>query len=516
MVCAQALHIDSTWFLPTDRPNTIIKYAIPTKDKGIFFVGAMVLKPGGIIPSFPLDTVLQNVLVGKMDSNRQVSWVKVFGGTQDDLAFNACQTPDGGYAVLAVTYSSNGDITGAKGGPDIWLLRLDAMGNLLWQKILGSSESDNPISIANTPDKGFIILGSTNGSDGDVPFHYGGFFSFDWLVVKTDSIGDVQWTKDLGGTRGDGWGGGWGIGGAILQVDSFYYLASSSDSRDHDCTDTFWHPGMYTYEDFHLLKLSAGGNVLWDSSYGGSDDDAMSFAYFDSRDNSIVMVGTTHSNDYMVTGYNGGYGDIWVIKTKQDGTVAWQRTIGTAGDEEGYSLCEGPDGSYIISGTTNNVTGGEDAWLLTLDSGGHELCRKSYGGIWHDNAYSIVPSRNGYATAGGSDSPLFTEGVNCNTNNSGSFISYWESWPLEIKNASPNNNISIFPNPATHTLTVAINSASQDNYTITIKDVLGRCCYCKQATNLSEIDISTWNKGMYIVQIRNPGGGFYQQKILIQ
>ncbi len=506
MVCAQALHIDSTWFLPTDKPNTTINYAIPTIDKGIFFVGVMVLKPGGIIPTFPLDTVLQNVLVGKIDSNRQVSWVKVFGGTQDDLAFNACQTPDGGYAVLAITASGDGNVTGYKGAGDLWLLRLDAMGNLLWQKTYGSSSTDNPVSLANTTDKGFIILGETYGSDGDVPMHYGGAFSSDWLVIKTDSVGGIQWTKVLGGTRGDGWG-----GGAILPVDSFYYLASSSDSRNYDCSDTFWHPATYTYEDFHLLKLSASGNVLWDSSYGGSDDDAMSFAYFDRRDSSIIMIGTTHSNDYMVTGYHGGYGDMWVVKTKQDGTLAWQKTIGTAADEEGYSLCEGPDRSYIISGTANN-----DGMLLTLDSDGHELYRKSYGGIYFDEAYSIVPCRNGYAAAGASASPSFTEGVNCNTNNSGSFISYFESWPLEIKNASEKNNISIFPNPATHNLTVAINSASQDNYTITIKDILGRCCYCKQATNLSEIDVSTWKKGMYIVQIGNPGGGFYQQKIVVE
>ncbi len=89
---------------------------------------------------------------------------------------------------------------GAKGSNDIWLLRLDDSGNLLWEKTYGSSQADVAISIANTPDGGLILLGATNGSDGDVPFHYGDIFALDWLVIKTDSLGNVQWSKDIGGT----------------------------------------------------------------------------------------------------------------------------------------------------------------------------------------------------------------------------------------------------------------------------------------------------------------------------
>ena len=85
------------------------------------------------------------------------------------------QTADGGYAVLAGTASSDGDVTGYKGGNDLWLLRLDASGNLLCgENTYGRlCEAKASISIAATPDSGFILLGTTNGSDGDVPFHYG-------------------------------------------------------------------------------------------------------------------------------------------------------------------------------------------------------------------------------------------------------------------------------------------------------------------------------------------------------
>ena len=77
------------------------------------------------------------------------------------------------------------------------------------------------MSIANTPDHGFILSGVTNGSDGDVPFHYGIFYSFDWLVIKIDSTGNMQWSKDIGGTGDEG------EKGNIFSIDNSYYLVSA-------------------------------------------------------------------------------------------------------------------------------------------------------------------------------------------------------------------------------------------------------------------------------------------------
>ena len=113
---AQQLHVDSTRFITGINPSTAIRHAIPTADKGILFTGYTAANPRGIIPYFPIDTVLENVLIGKIDSNQQISWIKVYGGNNTDMAFNACETPDGGYAVLAATMSSNGDVTGYRGG----------------------------------------------------------------------------------------------------------------------------------------------------------------------------------------------------------------------------------------------------------------------------------------------------------------------------------------------------------------------------------------------------------------
>ncbi|MBC7552667.1 MAG: T9SS type A sorting domain-containing protein [Taibaiella sp.] len=508
-VRGQALHVDSNCFLPTDKCCAEISSAIPTTDKGIFFIGAMVRKPGGGVPFLPIDTVMGNVMVGKLDSNRQLSWVKVFGGRDDDLAFKACQTPDGGYAVLALTLSNDGDVTGNKGGGDIWLLRTDANGNLLWQKTYGSSYSDDPISIANTADHGFIILGTTNGSDGDVPFHYGGFFSSDWLVIKTDSTGNVLWTKNIGGTESEG------NRGQILAVDSFYYLIGSTASRDYDCIPSSWQSGADMYDDYYVIKLNDTGAVLWDSSYGGSRNDEAESAMIDRRDNTIMITGTTYSNDHMVTDYNGGNGDIWVVKVKMDGTLVWQKALGITSDETGSSLCITPPGEYIICGNTRYVIGGGDGWLSVLDTTGNEIYRKIFGGIENEAVFSIVQSKNGYAAAGGSASDLFTEGLNCNANNSGSFISYFERWPLSIPFIAENGiSMIAYPNPVNKELIIKLPNAVTGS--ITVLNSIGQTILVSAVERESciKIPVENWSTGLYFLSFQSESKQINTIKIL--
>lgn len=340
---AQSLHIDSTRFVCGPRSGTQINYAIPTADKGILFVGVDALNPGGIIPYFPIDTVLTNVLIGKIDSNHQISWLKVYGGSEDDGAASVCKASDGGYAVLASTGSSNGDVTGYKGNGDLWLIKTDASGILLWEKCYGSSESDEPIAIANTPDHGFIMLGATNGSDGDVPFHHGDFATFDWFVVKIDNIGNKQWSRDIGTTGNES------FNGSILAIDGGYYLISATDSSNNDCTDTAWHRGVYSGLDIYVIKLDSAGNILWDSSYGGSHGEGAIHAMYDPRDSTIMIAGWTFSGDYMVTGYQDG-GDFWVLKINKKGTLLWEKTLGSPNQEGATGICPASAGGYMVYG----------------------------------------------------------------------------------------------------------------------------------------------------------------------
>lgn len=497
----QSLHIDSTRFITGTACCTEITFTIQTQDKGILFVGNDYGNPGGIIPFFPTDLTSENVLVGKIDSNRQISWIKVFGGSNVDHGISACETVDGGYAVLAGTLSSNGDITGFKGGQDLWLLRLDATGHLQWEKTYGSTGGDEPISIAKTKDNGFVLLGASNGSDGDVPFHYGGMFAQDWVVIKTDSNGAVQWSKVVGGTGDEQ------TQGTILAVDTNYYLISSSTSADHDCTDSFWHTGLQKmFYSYYVIKLNSNGAVLWDSSYGGSGDDVIASAHYDYRDNSVVIAGSTSSNDYMVSGYHGGDYDIWVIKVRADGKLLWQKTFGSANDDRGTDVCLSRDGGYLAYGWTHDgVIGQELLWLFALDSSGNELVDKQYGGPRYTTniSHNCIPFQNGFVVTGEGGSSLFSEGTTYGNFDSvgGAFISYIDFTPLVTDNVHPSgqNKINIFPNPAADRINVSLPRMQQGR--LIILNRIGQTVHSERIqTKTTLINIQDWPRGMYIAE----------------
>jgi len=447
---AQQLHVNWTRFIGGSRGQFAQK-AIPTKDGGIVFAGntSSISSGGGDIPTGITDSSM-NVMVGKLDSNKQLMWIKILGGTLQDNAFSVCETHDGGYAVLAVTSSTDGDVVGALGSNDIWLIRLNKYGNVLWKKIYGSIQDDEPVSLTETSDHGFIVLGTSVGNDIDVPFHNGGSFVFDWLVIKTDSNGNKQWVKVLGGNNDE-----LNVG-SIIEANGGYYIASSSNSTNKDCNDTVWHSGINTSYDFYLLFIDTTGNVIFKHSYGGLGSESLSNAIWDERDSSILMVGVTTSyNSYMVTNSHGDW-DMWVIKTDKLGNLIWKAILGDTNPDEGKSRIKWSNKGYLVCGNSisdNNPPPPhirqQDVWLFYLDSSGHEQSNKIFGGTLYDWSCSIVPYRNELAVIGSTSSTQFTEGLNILPlhSNLDVFISGIDYWSLSLPNITQRYKIEIFPNP---------------------------------------------------------------------
>jgi len=473
--------------------------------------------PGGIIPPFPIDTsTAGNLMIVKIDSNQKMSWIRIYGGSENEGAGPACQLPDGGYAVLASTQSSNGNVTGFHGGYDYWLLRLDDSGNLLWENCYGGPGDEGASSLALTPDGGFIMLGTTNDTGGEVTLHYGDELSYDWWVVKTDSLGNLQWQKTLGGTGQET------AQGTILSIDSAYYLISSSTSTDHNCTDTCWHANVNTGYDYYLLKLDGSGNVLWDSSYGGSNDEDEAYAIFDTRDSTIVITGSTASDNYMVTGYV-GEGDMWVVKVNKNGTLLWQKTLGSSSEETaGTGICVAPEGGYMAYGNMRNITTSiEDFWLFNLDSAANIITNKTFGGdtttFIVETAYSIIPYLNGYVAVGLSGTDTFTEGSTYgNFDGGGPFISYIGYWPLAVMNIYiQNEELQIYPNPANKYTTVVMPNTNGE---IQVINCVGERFFeekISQNTNYVNIHTEAWATGLYIVKWQGDDGIVLTKKLII-
>src|SRR6266496_4959087 len=120
----------------------------------------------------------------------QITFQKTFGGTNSEGASDVKQTIDGGYITAGSTFSFGA------GASDIYLVKTDNVGNILWTKTLGGALSDVAYSVQQTLDSGYVIVGGTT--------------SFGWqshiLVLKVNSSGNLQWSKTLGVSSGAEWG----------------------------------------------------------------------------------------------------------------------------------------------------------------------------------------------------------------------------------------------------------------------------------------------------------------------
>jgi len=144
-----------------------------------------------------------DIVVTKLNSVGSIDWQKCLGGSKEEDGKSITQTSDGGYIVVGATASNDGDVFGNHGQDDIWIVKLSSLGNIEWQKCIGGTGTDAPgYSIKELADGGFVLVGSTFSNDGDVTGNHGGD---DVWVLKLDPTGSLVWQKCVGGSGLD-WG----------------------------------------------------------------------------------------------------------------------------------------------------------------------------------------------------------------------------------------------------------------------------------------------------------------------
>ena len=192
-----------------------------------------------------------------------IEWQKCLGGSDQEVAYSIQQTNDNGYIIAGTTPSMNGDVTGNHGNFDNWVVKLDSLHNIQWEKCFGGSSAEGAHSIQQTKDGGYIMAGNTFSNDGDISgWHIGydqGYPTSDCWIVKIDNSGSIQWQKCLGGSNYD-----WAY--SIQQTsDSGYIVAGYTESNDGAVTGNhpFWgydyNCDCYTLinsPDFWVVKLT--------------------------------------------------------------------------------------------------------------------------------------------------------------------------------------------------------------------------------------------------------------------
>jgi hypothetical protein len=222
--------------------------------------------------------------------------------------------------------------------------------------------------IEQTADNGFIIAGSSKSNDGDVSGHHGLSTEYDYWIIKTDNIGNIQWQNSYGGTQNDY------VSNVQQTMDRGYILSGSSLSNNGDVTG---HHGTLN-PDCWILKIDSSGIPEWEKSLGGSDIDYGHFV-IQSDDGGFVVANHTFSLDGDVSGHHGTNlnPDSWIVKLNNIGTILWQKSLGGSDYEAASCIQQTVDGGFIISGiskstdgdvTLNHGTFTGDYWIVKLDT----------------------------------------------------------------------------------------------------------------------------------------------------
>ncbi len=281
----------------------------------------------------------------KLNNSGAIQWQKTYGGTGSDEATAIKQTTDGGYIVAGVSNSTNGDVTGNHGGidkRDCWIIKLNNLGVIQWQKTLGGTYYDGATDIQQTTDGGYIVAGNTNSSDGDVTGFHG---STDGWVVKLSASGAIQWQKSLGGTLGD-------YANSIEQTtDGGYIIGGSANSTDGNVIRNNSLPLGWII-DYWIVKLDNSGAIQWQKTLGGSGYDAAT-SIQQTADGGYIVGGMSNSLNGDVIGHHGQFfHDYWIVKLNNSGAIQWQKCLGgSAGDDAAYSIQQTVDGGYVVAGS---------------------------------------------------------------------------------------------------------------------------------------------------------------------
>ncbi len=391
-------------------------------------------------------------LVGNMQLHAQlpeIEWAKSYGGNDAEIAQKVLLTPDGGYYVIGYTASNSVDVAYNHGSMDYWIIKLNNLGDIVWENTYGGSNYDYALNAVLTPEGGCILVGKSQSNDGDASDNHG--FD-DYFAVCVDSDGNTVWKKSYGGSNFEQ------AKAIVATNDGNYVIYGHSSSTDGDKTTSFGGADLWLVKinpagniiweksygdadenfgdaivqsstgefilswhiagagDYRLMKLSADGDIIWNKNYGGTNNDIAN-AITENNTGGFIINGQSNSSDGDVVGLHGDFAsDMWTMEINGDGDIIWKKCFGGTADEIGTDVLVNNSGNYVLAGIATSDNDGDvighhggaysgDYWIFELDASHNIIWQLSLGGTSTDEIYSIQQTPdNGYILAGWSGS----------------------------------------------------------------------------------------------------------------
>ena len=289
----------------------------------------------------------------RTDRSGTVLWSKTYGGSGDDYANDVIALADGGFLLVGRTGSFGA------GSSDMYAVRIDKDGNVLWSKTYGGSDWEGANAVAGPlADGGFLLVGRT----------YGGY---DMYAVRTDRSGTVLWSKTYGGS-GDDY-----ANDVIALADGGFLLVGR--------TDSFGAGG----DDMYAVRIDQDGNVKWSKTYGGSFYEDANAVAGPLADGGFLLVGKTWS-------FGTGRDDMYAVRIDKDGYVLWSKTYGESRGDQANAVA-GPldDGGFLLVGKTYRGAREDEMYTVRIDKDGNVVWSKIYGRSDDDRAYDVIALPDG-------------------------------------------------------------------------------------------------------------------------
>jgi hypothetical protein len=303
----------------------------------------------------------------KLNSSGQKVWDKTIGTNQDDQAYSVTKSSDGGF-IIAGTSSGGilGDKTEAsKGLKDYWIVKLNGLGQKVWDKTIGGNSDDEPRSIIPTSDGGFAIAGwSDSGISSDKSEASKG--STDYWIVKINSLGQKVWDKTIGGNSSD-------EAYAIIASSDGGFVATGLSFSDisGDKTEAVRNNSV----DSWTVKLDNLGQKVWDKTIGGNDDDRAVSITSSSDGGFVIAINSSSDKSADKTELKRGLSDYWIVKLNSLGQKVWDKTVGGNSRDICSSITTSTDGNFVVAGRSNSPISGDkseaskgqdDYWIVKL------------------------------------------------------------------------------------------------------------------------------------------------------
>jgi hypothetical protein len=438
----------------------------------------------------------QDLILVKTNSFGDTSWIKTFGGANEDYGYGVTQTSDSGFVITGNMHLPGNNYHAL-------LIKTDVNGNTLWSKLFrASGYNDYGYSVTSTIDGGLIVTGLRINLT---------TFQQSIFLIKTDNNGDTLWTRSFGQGAAN-------------------YIEQTNDSGFIICG----HTSFGLNADVYLIKTDVNGIPVWAKAYGGNWDDAGN------------EVHQTTDGGYIICGYSELTPRIYLVKTDSNGDTLWTKMYGGPDADQAFSIRQTIDGGYVVAGfsvdtfsqyldliktdsngnilwvkatyagdeffsvrqTTDGgyiigtTLGSSTGWVLGLiktDSSGNAGCNQinyslnpipmtthvTNSPVVPDTNITIVTIPNLIETTGGNFSILcFSNGV-----------------PENIQTQSV---ITISPNPTTNNFTITfpntINKASIEIYNVLGKKIFEESIF---AVTQKEIHLKSINAGIYFVKVKD-------------